>query len=277
MSTKSLEARCLYLLIACCVLICYPVSACSILYFKDTVTGKVYVANNEDYWYHTKAYISVQPKSDGNYARLWYGWDNFAQGGVNEYGLFFDGAVTPKEQRVSGYSSTKGNLGDELLAKCRTVQEAVDFLETKKVALTDGHLLFGDKSGHAVVVEWVNGYRHLTWITGDHLMVTNFLLADPAKGSYPCPRYTAMESDLHSIATNKEPVDLRRIGKVLAKAVQPPQQDKKGRTFGTLYSTFINLSDMEFKLVYKLDNSKLTQLDLNKVFGEGQQRDIPLQ
>lgn len=25
---------------------------------------------------------------------LWYGWKNFGQGGVNEKGLFIDGAVT---------------------------------------------------------------------------------------------------------------------------------------------------------------------------------------
>lgn len=197
--------------------------------------------------------------------------------GVNEYGLFFDGAVTPKEQAVIGHSNAKGNLGDELLAKCRTAQEAVDYLETKKVALTEGHLLFGDKSGNAIIVEWVNGERKLTNITADYLMVTNFLLADPAKGGYPCPRYQAIENDLQLMKANKEPADLKRIGGAIAKAVQLPQQDKDNRTFGTLYSTFINLTDMDFKLVYKLDNSKLTQLNLNDVFKAQKQSEMLLQ
>ncbi|MBS1689192.1 MAG: penicillin acylase [Bacteroidetes bacterium] len=252
-------------------------NACSILYFRDSTTGKVYIANNEDYWYDAKAYIKVVPKSKDSYARLWYGWNNFAQGGVNEFGLFFDGAVTPKEQPIRGYGKPKGNLGDELLAKCKTTQEVVDYLESKKVALTDGHLLIGDKGGNAVVLEWVNGERKLTYITTDHLMVTNFLLADPAKGGYPCPRYQAMENDLQLIKTNHEAVDLKRVGRVIAKAVQVPQKDKDGRTFGTLYSTFINLTDMEFKLVYKLDNSRLTQLDLNEVFKTSKQIKTVLQ
>lgn len=166
-------------------------SACSILFFRDAATGKVYIANNEDYWYDVKAYLKIIPKSKESYARLWYGWDNFAQGGVNE---------------------------------------------------------------------------HLSNITADHLMVTNFFLADPAKGSYPCPRYQAMENDLAKMSSNHETTDLKRIGQVVAKAVQVPRQDKDGRTFGTLYSTFINLTDMDFKLIYKLDNTKLTQMNLNEEF-----------
>ena len=251
-------------------------NGCSILFFKDPISGKVYVANNEDYWYDVKAYMRVMPGSNDSYARLWYGWDNFAQGGVNEYGLFFDGAANPKEHEVNGYYSPKGNIGDELLAKCKTAQEAVDFLESKKIALTDGHLLFGDKSGSAVVVEWINGERKLTYISSNYLMVTNFLLADPAKGAYPCPRYQAMEKELTLLKSENEAVDLKRVSRVVAKAVQVPHEDKDKRTFGTLYSTFINLTDMEFKIVYKLDNSKLTQLYLREVFKTKTQVDIQL-
>lgn len=252
-------------------------SACSILFFKDPSTGKVYVANNEDYWYDVKAYLKIMSKSKDSYARLWYGWNNFAQGGVNEHGLFFDGAVTPKQQSVKDYGSPKGNLGDEILAKCKTAQEAVDYLETKRVSLTEGHLLFGDKSGNAIVIEWVDGERKLTNITADHLMVTNFLLADPSKGNHPCPRYLAMDNDLTLMKTNHETADLKRVGQVIAKAVQPPRHDSTGRTFGTLYSTFINLTDMEFKLVYKLDNAKLTQIDLKEVFKNQKQVEVPFE
>ncbi|HMR41129.1 MAG TPA: hypothetical protein PKA90_11930 [Ignavibacteria bacterium] len=70
-------------------------NACSVIYYIDKITGNIYVANNEDYWYDTDAYIQIMPGSENEFARLWYGWDDFAQGGINEHGLFFDGAVTP--------------------------------------------------------------------------------------------------------------------------------------------------------------------------------------
>ena len=76
--------------------------ACSIIYYVDPSTGKIYVANNEDYWYDTKAYIQIEPGSGSEYARLWYGWDRFAQGGVNAQGLFFDAAVTPEQEIPEG-------------------------------------------------------------------------------------------------------------------------------------------------------------------------------
>ena len=63
--------------------------ACSVLYYIDAKTGKIYVANNEDIWYDVNPYIQILPATKSKYARLWYGWDNFAQGGINQAGLFF--------------------------------------------------------------------------------------------------------------------------------------------------------------------------------------------
>lgn len=73
--------------------------ACSVLYYVDSITGKIYTVNSEDYWLYVDAYIQIEPKSKNEYARLWYGWDNFAQGGINDKGLFFDAAVTPEQKK----------------------------------------------------------------------------------------------------------------------------------------------------------------------------------
>jgi hypothetical protein len=62
----------------------------------------------------------------------------------------------------------------------------------------------------------------------------------------------------------------------LGQAVQIPKADSKGKIGGTLYSTFINITDMEFILVYKLDNAKTTKLDLLKEFGIKRERKIKL-
>jgi len=51
---------------------------------------------------------------------------------------------------------------------------------------------------------------------------------------------------------------------------------KKGKIGGSLYATFINISDMEFKLVYQLNNSKITKLDLKKEFEKPRKQKIKL-
>jgi hypothetical protein len=197
--------------------------------------------------------------------------------GINQAGLFFDGAATPDEPAIPGYGKPKGNLGDEILAKCKTVKEAVDYLEQRKVALTNGHLLFGDKTGNAMVVEWVNGQKKLTPVADNKLMITNFLLADTAKGNYPCPRYSALAAGIDQLRQSKDTVGFKQVGSILARAVQPPAKDAKGKEGGTLYSVFTNITDMEFVLVYKLDNAKKIRLNLNKEFAANQQRTIKME
>lgn len=250
--------------------------ACSILYYIDSETGKIYVVNNEDYWYDVKAYIQIEPQSKGKLARLWYGWDNFAQGGINEAGLFFDAAVTPKQEAIPGYKHPKSNLGDELLANCSNVEEALDFLEKKKIGLSDSHMMFGDKSGKAVVVEWLNGERILHWISDNHLVMTNFLLTDSTQGNYPCPRYESIQNRIRELESNEQEISLLSVGNTVGQAVQPPRAIQDGRVGGTVYTSFINISDMEFVLSYKLSNENLTKLDLDEEFAKGKRRKIRL-
>lgn len=250
--------------------------ACSVVYYIDSVTGKIYVANNEDYWYDVDAYIQIVPKSKGELARLWYGWDDFAQGGINESGLFFDGAVTPEQPKIKGSKKIKGNLGDEILASCKTVQEAIAFIEKRKIALSDAHIMFGDATGNAVVVEWLDGERKIVPITNNRLVMTNFLLADPSKGNHPCPRYNAIQKNLEALEKTKDSISFLKVANTVGSAVQTPAVDKKGRTGGTLYSTFINISDMELILVYKLDNKKLSKLNLQSEFKKAMGRKIEL-
>ena len=81
--------------------------ACSILYYKNIATGEIYAVNSEDFFLDVDAYIQIEPKSKKNFSRLWYGWDNFAQGGINEKGLFFDAAVTPEQKKFKGMGTLK--------------------------------------------------------------------------------------------------------------------------------------------------------------------------
>lgn len=246
-------------------------------YFIDKATGKIYFVNNEDYLYNVKAYIQINPKTKDEFARLWYGWDDFAQGGINEFGLVFDGAVTPKQKIPEGYYNPNGrNVGDEILAECKTVKEAVDFLEKEKIAISEGHMMFGDNFGNAIVLEWVNGEKKIIQKKDNFIITTNYLLSDTTAGNFPCRRYQSIEERNNQLNNCMEDLDFKKIGNAIGGAAQSPQKDENGRIGGTLYTSFINISDMEFILVYKLDNSKITKMDLKKEFEKTRKQKIKL-
>lgn len=182
--------------------------ACSVLYYVDSTTGKIYAVNSEDYWLDVDAYIQIEPKSKKKFARLWYGWENFAQGGINEKELFFDAAVTPEQEKIKGYGNPKNNLGDKILSSCSTVDEALKFMEKEKIALNKSHMMFGDKTGKAVIVEWVHGKRQLHWIEGNKLIMTNYLLSEPKAGNYPCYRYESIEKRISELENNEVEINL---------------------------------------------------------------------
>jgi hypothetical protein len=266
------------IVVAMLMLVSSSALGCSVLYYVDARTGKVYALNNEDYWYHVDSYIQIIPAKKNKLARLWYGWDNFAQGGINEAGLFFDGAVTPQQLIPSGYGDPNRNIGDEILATCRTVNEAIQYMEKNKIALKQAHIMFGDKEGNAVILEWLDGVKKIISIQGNHLLMTNFLLSDTARGNYPCRRFSYMEAAIGMLEqrTSTDPIQLKDVGNVMAVAVQLPAKDEHGKEGGTLYSTFINISDMEFVLVYKMNSTKIVKLDLKTELEKRGRRKIKL-
>ena len=185
-------------------------------YYIESKTGKIYFVNNEDYWYDVEPYIQIIPCSKNELGRIWYGWKSFGQGGVNEKGLVLDGAVTPEEEIPSGYTEPQnGNITDEILAKCATVDEAAQYLEVKKIALKTGHIFFGDKNGKAIIVEWVNGVKHIVEIKNNRLVATNFNLSGTNQSEITCWRYKAIQKGLDELDAkyNKDTIDLKAVGK----------------------------------------------------------------
>ena len=257
-------------------LLSYRCKACSVLYYFDAKTSTPYVANNEDYWFDQKVVLRILPAKAGTYARLWYGWHRFAQGRVNENGLFFDGAVTPESAIPEGYGPPRGNLGDRILAKCKVVEDALKLLEDEKIALDNAHMMFGDSTGNAVVVEWVDARKRLIWIQDRKLIMTNFLLAKPELGGAPCPRYQSIEKNIEAFRHQDKEVTLLGVGNMLGAAVQVPRKTEDGRQAGTLYSTFMDLKNLKLVFVPKLDSSKAVKLDLRQEFSRSKARKIEL-
>lgn len=254
--------------------------ACSFFYYIDSKTGKIYFVNNEDYWYDVKPYIQIIPSTKKDFGRIWYGWNNFGQGGVNEKGLVLDGAVTPIQKIPVGYTDLlKGNITDEILTKCATVDEALQYLEKKKIALKSAHIFFGDKNGDAVIVEWVNGFKNIVEIKNNRLVATNFNLSDTSLTEITCNRYSVIQKGLEELDQKdiKDTIDLKTVGNVIGNAVQLPQTVTAGKIGGTIYTTFIDLTELKFVLVYKLDNSKIHKLDIKTELQTGKKRKIKLE
>src|SRR5690606_15334060 len=96
-------------------------------------------------------------------------------------------------------------------------------------ALNKSHMMFGDKTGKAVVVEWVNGERKLHWIKDNKLIMTNYLLSDPKAGNYPCYRYNSIEDRISEMEKSGEEINLLKVGNTFGQAGQPPRESEEGR------------------------------------------------
>ncbi|MGS0523795.1 hypothetical protein ACU8V7_00045 [Zobellia nedashkovskayae] len=144
------------------------------------------------------------------------------------------------------------------------------------MALKNAHIILGDKNGKAVIIEWINGIKNIVEMKDNRLIATNFNLSDSTQTEMTCLRYPIIQKGLDELDEMKETITIKDIGNVIAKVVQVPQKDLTGKVGGTLYTTFIDLTEMKFVLVYKLDNSKIQDIDILKELNRGNARKIKL-
>lgn len=225
--------------------------ACSI--FMAEGDGVVLAGNNEDYYLDVKPKIWVHKGKKGEYARISFGFnqdnktDEFAQGGMNSKGLFFDAAVTPRGPEQTGKKKRKPpeNMGDAMLAHCATVEEAIRWLAKYNLYLLKGsHFLLADATGAAAVVELVEGEMKVIPKEGRHQAVTNYSLTKPEMGNFPCPRFEKLSTGLAS----GTPVTVEGFRDLLQSVSVPKSFMKNDKRYGgTLYS---NVYDLTHKIIY---------------------------
>lgn len=232
------------------------VMACTIF----TVTledGTVLACNNEDWMYSIQNTVIISAADSESYGRVCFYNASYVQGGMNEYGLFYDGASCPatevpydKEKKDLGY-----DLGETALAKCKTVKEVEDFFSGYNIPYSFyDHLLFADVFGNVAVFEWVDDEFHVIWKESEekHQVITNFWLSDPTLGGYPCSRYNMAEEALSTEETTYE----------LCESILNETKQDWGDG-GTLYSNICNLSEREVYLFYRGDQTQTYQIHLD--------------
>jgi len=165
-----------------------PALSCTV--FLVARDGRVLAGNNED-WTDpdTKIWFVVE-EGETRYGRVYFGFGNwFPQGGMNEKGLFFDGLALGGKQDAKPESRRKfaGNLIDEAMRTCATVDEVVALFEKWDFGAGNAQLMFGDATGDSVVAERTTFHRK----EGDFQVSTNFRLSRQTPEESGCHRYAA--------------------------------------------------------------------------------------
>jgi uncharacterized protein with HEPN domain len=209
--------------------------------FTSSSSTAVFAGNNEDMC-TTNTEIHLIPSGKGGYGRIFWGFigDENYQGGMNEHGLFFDGAGIPE---IS--ITTSNNLPEfegryvmeTILEKCATVDEAIDILKKYSLShLQYSHNLIADATGDAAIIEWGNtGLKIIRKGDKDYLIATNFNICESSNARNECQRYNIAENILSTEAPSI---------KSFEKALSLTQQEGP---FCTVYS---NICDLKNKKVY---------------------------
>ena len=223
-----------------------PAAPESCTIFTASYGDTVLFGNNED-WINPNTYYWVVGPKASKYGGVYLGFDNrYPQGGINEKGLAFDWNALP-EAPLNPHPELRplpGKPGRWILERCATVQEAIDLAKRYAWGSSLGaHLHLADATGDAVVISaGPDGELAFTRKQpGDgHLVSTNFNLANPKDGGFPCWRYDAATAMLERIEDEDDlTADYARS---ILDAVH-----QEGASVNTVYS---NIFDLRNGLIY---------------------------
>ncbi|MGD8814593.1 MAG: hypothetical protein PVI78_08980 [Anaerolineales bacterium] len=206
-----------------------PAESCTV--FSAAEGEAVLVGNNEDFL-HPLPRVWFLPPEGGKFGRVYFGFENQYQGGMNDQGLFFDGtAVDPVEVPHDGSKPIHmGNLILKAMEDCATVECVLELFETFSLPGTSRDQIFvADSTDDSAIIEQDNVVRK----SGSFQVATNFR----ASSTEPitCERYLTAEGMLASAEAYS--VDLFRD---ILDAVQ-------NAAGGTTYS---NIYDLKQRIVY---------------------------
>lgn len=135
-----------------------PVYACTI--FKMTLRGNTLISNNEDWSDPDSKVWFLSPDSVGH-GCVFFGFKNgWAQGGMNDQGLFFDGLAGPvkKWHHESSKKDYPGNLCEQVLKEVSTVEAAIPYFKKYNFpSLITGIFILVDITGTTAVIQYSEG------------------------------------------------------------------------------------------------------------------------
>lgn len=209
---------------------------------------QVFFGGNDDYVNFDSTYW-VDPGGPSSYGAIYFGEPSNVQQGFNEMGLAYDANGLPKASVRShpGRKPVSGGYTSypiKILQECATVAEVIAWVKEHQwhSAMHD-QLHFADATGDAVVISaGPDGRVAFTRKpSGDEFLIsTNFNVANPSNGSYPCWRFDRAEELLSQIQGPGQ-LTVERVASVMdAVHVETPNG-------WTLYSV---VADLPQRIVY---------------------------
>lgn len=248
----------IFLLIGCQSSFC-----CTIL--TSSSSDAVFAGNNEDMC-STNTMIHIIPPSDNKYGRILWGfaYDENYQGGMNEHGLFFDGAGLPHvdmpKQSLPEYDGAFVMEG--VLENCKTVEEAIAYVKNYDLSfLAYCHILIADGTGDATIMEWGNGKVNFVR-KGDksYLIATNFNQSEPNVFSHNCSRF-----EIASKILKEQSPSLQTFEQVMS-------HTRQEGNYCTVYSNICDLKSVKMYLYNFHDFSINKEFNLKEEFKKGEQK-----
>lgn len=172
-----------------------PSQACTVI--SCALKGEVFAAANEDD-YMGFARMWFNPKTAERYGSVCFGLSDLqAQAAMNEYGLFYDfTAQNIDPAKYHPKNIYKGDLFFEILGKCKTVKEALAYLERYDYAISS-QVLIADALGNSIII---NAGTKLPK-SGHYQINTNFDISKVKTKNYSCQRYDISEEMLKEAKT----------------------------------------------------------------------------
>ena len=188
---------------------------------------RVLVGSNEDYG-NPVINVWFVPAAEGKHGRFLIGTEGVIQGGMNEYGLFYDSLTIPSVE-VAGDERPfyVGMWPVHVLETCSTVTEALEFYRAHSFPGTwDGKAFFGDASGDAVLIEGDAIVRK----SGRFLASTNFLQSETEPDDITCGRFLTATTMLESAEEYSH-----KLFRDILDAVHAEYHGGSGTIYSTIY------------------------------------------
>lgn len=234
--------------------------------FTVSKDDTVFFGNTED-WTNRNTYVWSREGQNAGYGAVFFGFDDlYPQGGVNEMGLAYDVNGLPG-MRLNPHPERRpapDKFGHHLLATNATVDEAVAYILSLSWGPSfGGQFHLADASGDAAVVSAGLDGDLVVTRKGDgpgHLVSTNFNLAVPEVGTYPCRRYDQATKMLDQLmGSDRLAVD--QVVQILDAVHQ------EGIEFNTVYANTFDLSRGVIYLYHGYQFDEALTLDVSTAIG----------
>jgi len=243
--------------------------SCTIIYASD---GRMALAGNNEDW--TSHFIDIWflPPESGKFGRAYFGLnfdgEHLPQGGMNDQGLFYDGASAEAVTIPPRDSSAAPQVEDlhlKAMEECSTVEEVLKLYERYHMSVGDGQLLFGDRFGNSVIMEATGNVIRKK---GEYQIATNFFQSRVEPENITDERYKVAKG----LFEDSENISVDLFRRILSAT---HWEGAGGSMTTTLYSYICDLRNGEIYIYYFHNFEDVAKINLQDELKKGE-RYLPI-